>query len=93
MARKFFYVCAGLLCLAIAFQMGVKSAGAQAGSGFVGISADTGLSHTYLALEANGQVYETTNQGTTWTYRGNAYSNAPTPTQHRTFGQVKEQYR
>ena len=30
MAKRFFYVCAGLLCMAIAFQMGAKSAGAQA---------------------------------------------------------------
>ncbi len=31
MARKFFFVCAGLLCLAIAYDVGVKNATAQTG--------------------------------------------------------------
>jgi hypothetical protein len=31
MARRFFYVCAGLLCFMLAYQLGVRSAGAQTG--------------------------------------------------------------
>lgn len=31
MAKRFFYVCAGLLMLAIAYQLGVRAAGAQGG--------------------------------------------------------------
>jgi hypothetical protein len=30
MARKFFYVCLGLLCLVVAHQIGARSATAQA---------------------------------------------------------------
>src|SRR5213594_2223453 len=32
MAKRFFYVCAGLLCLAISYHLGAKSAGAQSGA-------------------------------------------------------------
>ena len=30
-ARAFFFVCAGLLCLGVAYHVGARSAGAQAG--------------------------------------------------------------
>ena len=33
MSKRFFYVCAGLLCLAIAYQMGASRATAQGSSG------------------------------------------------------------
>ena len=32
MAKKFFYVCAGLLMLALTYHLGAQSAGAQAAS-------------------------------------------------------------
>ena len=31
-AKRFFYVCAGLLCLALAYHLGARNAGAQAGT-------------------------------------------------------------
>jgi hypothetical protein len=33
-ARAFFFVCAGLLCLALAYHLGARSAGAQSGGQF-----------------------------------------------------------
>jgi len=33
MAKKFFYICAGILMLAISYHLGARSAGAQAGAG------------------------------------------------------------
>ncbi len=37
-AKRFFYVCAGLLCLALSYHLGARSAVAQAGSSVTGIT-------------------------------------------------------
>ncbi len=41
-AKTFLFVCAGLLCLAIAYHLGARSAGAQAPSGVECVNVDGG---------------------------------------------------
>lgn len=35
LAKRFFYVCAGILCLALAYHLGSTNAAAQAGAGHI----------------------------------------------------------
>jgi len=52
-ARAFFYVSAGLLCLALAYHLGATSAGAQGGASYTlgGISTSSSSDFTcYVAL-------------------------------------------
>lgn len=51
-ARAFFYVCAGILCLALAYHLGAKSAKAQSGITIEG----PGLIQHGGAIEATGCV-------------------------------------
>ena len=52
-ARAFFFVCAGLFLLALAYHLGARSAGAQApGNPVVGA-----FSTTSAVVTANGDVY------------------------------------
>ena len=53
MAKKFMYVCLGILALAIAFHLGARSA-ASYQTGFVSISKD---STGFVALKDDGTVY------------------------------------
>jgi hypothetical protein len=41
--RRFFFVCAGLLCLALAYHLGAKSAVAKAPGGIVDVAILTGV--------------------------------------------------
>ncbi len=81
-ARAFFFVCAGLLCLAVAYHLGATSAGAQApGNPLVAahVYATNGIAQ--WAWAANGDEYSTADGGATWAYRGNVFSaSGPTPT-------------
>ena len=90
-AKRFFYVCAGLLCLALAYHLGAKSAGAQApGNPVVGI---TGSSSYIAAVTSNGDVYLSSNDwgDGPWSFRSNIFNSA-TPAAQPTWGQVKAKY-
>lgn len=56
MARKFFYVCAGLLCLMLAYHLGARNATAQAGTGW------------FISGVGSGSAYVTTASGDVWRY-------------------------
>ena len=77
MARKFFYVCAGLFLLALSFHSGARSAGAQNGSvKVVGIAGD-GNYDVWQAVTDNGDVYRSkSNHGTQWVHVGNVFAGA-----------------
>jgi len=47
MARRFFFICAGLLCLAIAFQFGAVSGHAQTGVAVEGASIESVQDNTF----------------------------------------------
>ena len=69
-AKRFFYVCAGLLCLAVAYHLGATTAvGApQPGNPIVAMCAEPNNTGWTLALTANGDMYRTTTAGPTRTY-------------------------
>ena len=93
--RAFFFVCAGLLCLALSFHFGATSVTAQApGNPLVAMTVN-GFSnpHEYLAVTSNGDAYSSVSGGATWTLRGNVFSGEPTPAQQQTWGAVKSRYR
>ena len=95
MARKFFYVCAGMLMLALSYHFGASTATAQApsnpvvasfGGGFAGVVTANG--DVYLGGGgANGGVW------TNWSPVANVFSGGPTPALHESWGQVKARYR
>jgi len=90
MARKFFYVCAALLCLSLAFHFGYTTARAQAPGNPVVAVYSGGLP---LALAANGDAYQcTSSNGESWVFKGNVFAGGPTPAQHESWGQLKSRY-
>ena len=93
MAKRFFYVCAGLLCLALAYHFGATSATAQApGNPVVGIT--NGYNGGLQVVTANGDVYEgVLGSGPVWRLWSNVFTGAPTPVQPATLGSVKVRYR
>jgi hypothetical protein len=93
-ARAFFFICAGLLCLAIAYHLGATSVQAQEpGNPIVGFSGP-------LVCTANGDIYGAVALGGNasaygqWTRVGNVFT-GQIPTQaapQPTWGQVKAKY-
>ena len=96
MARKFFYVCAGMLMLALSYHFGASTATAQAsGNLVVAVTnfAQPAEAHSFLAVTASGDAYVTSSNGNTWVFSGNLFGGAPTPALHESWGQVKARYR
>ena len=126
MAKKFFYVCAGLFLLAGAYATGARSAHGAGGSVPIAIrgahftaSSDGRISefqgganpwvHVGTAPSAisafdeqgslifvvtdTGDVYSSSDRGSSWpVYWGNIFG-GPTPATHESFGGIKARYR
>ena len=97
MARKFFYIAAGMLMLALSYHFGASTATAQSGSSVTGFSV---LDPTqFFVMSPNGDVFyrQTSSYGGTFTggltFVGNFWSGGPTPALHESWGQVKARYR
>jgi len=59
-ARRFFYVCAGILLLVIAYSIGTSKADAQGGGQFAGIASLEGGNYggpALVAIASNGDVF------------------------------------
>jgi len=70
MARRFFYVCAGLFLLALSYQLGASTATAQAGNpSIVGVAWRLTDGHAYAAA-SDGSVYATPGYCAGWTRVG-----------------------
>src|SRR5438128_1757716 len=72
-AKRFFYVCAGILCLALAYHFGALSATAQApGNPVVGIAYFAAAGNSGVAVTTNGDVYESVagSDYSSWSLRG-----------------------
>jgi len=54
MAKKFFYVCAGLFLLAVSYQLGADRVAAQVGTNGVGFAA---WGNYVYVMTASGEVY------------------------------------
>ena len=71
-AKGFFYVCAGLLCLALAYHLGAPNATAQAPKSQ--IVSGYGTSTGFVVL-ANGYVYrDSVGDGAHWMKAGNVFA-------------------
>ena len=92
--QRFFYLCAALLCLSLAFHFGYTTARAQAPGNSAVALANESTGGYMLALTANGDLYRA--QGYTRTYSfelvGNIFSGGPTPALHESWGQLKSRY-
>ena len=78
MAKRLFYVSAAILCLMVSYHLGASRAQGRTGTNpAVGI-APNGI-NDFLAVTAVGDVYRSTNTGTTWAFQGNVFG-ATTPT-------------
>ena len=96
MAKRFFYVCAGLLCLALAYHLGASSATAQAaGNPVVFVSGLSGICPEYgsVCVTANGEPVGDQSISGPWTHIGNVFAGAPTNAKPETWGGLKTHYR
>jgi len=99
MARKFFYVCAGILMLALSFHLGATSATAQFGTPVTGVISTSG-GGGLVVMTSNGDCYVRdfaggypwSGFGPNMASVGNFWSGAPTPTQQGSWGQLKSRY-
>jgi len=96
MARKFFYVCAGMLMLALAYHFGASSVSAQVEPTIVGAFADN--CNGMIVVTANGNVFVRPNQVCANTFNGapvfagNFWAGSPTPSARESWGQLKSRY-
>ena len=89
MARKFFYVCAGMLMLALSYHLGANTATAQAPGNPVVATFIEGNA----VVTASGDVYQSSNGVIgPWTLMSNTFSGGPTPARQQTWGQLKSRY-
>jgi len=84
MAKRFFHLAAAILCLTLAYHFGSRNAFSAPPSGQLtnpAVALDSPLNDASVqfALTAIGDVYQTSNGGTTWRFVGNLHGN-PTPT-------------
>jgi hypothetical protein len=95
MAKKFFYMCGGILLLALSYHFGASSAKAQApGNSVVAGFGFVAGPYSTAALTANGDMYLYNLTSGGWTYSSNVFGGGPpTPTHVESFGSVKARYR
>lgn len=93
MAKKFFYVCGGLLMLALAYHLGATTATAQAPGNPVVSAYFSNQNLANYAVTSNGDVYVSTNSGQSYSRIGGVFGGAPVMTQEQSWGQVKARYR
>ena len=95
MARKFFYVCAGMLMLAVSYHFGASTATAQAPSNPV-VATFSNTVGVYLGgvVTSNGDVYTTSSgyPSGPWIHQSNIFTGGPTQTRQESWGQVKSRY-
>jgi hypothetical protein len=99
-AKRFFYVCAGILCLALAYHLGVQSATAQVGSTVNGFAMypGGGAASTCWVMTPSGDIYgryldpNSSGSSSPLYFVGNFWG-GPTPATQQTWGGVKARYR
>ena len=90
MARRFFYVAAGMLMLALSYHFGASTAGAQAPGNSVVAATPSCQSCGQIVFTANGDVYS--GAFAQWQHVGNVFTGSPTPALQESWGQVKSRY-
>jgi hypothetical protein len=100
-ARAFFFVCAGLLCLALVYHLGAQNAGAQLGSSIAGVlDYAGGRAGGIVVVTQSGDCY--VEEFTTSLQYGGVLAGAPrplgnfwsgaTPAERISIGQLKARY-
>ena len=94
-AKAFFFVCLGILALAVAYHFGATTATAQAPGNACVAMTNYNLSSTIgyeiSVLTENGDVYGW--DRSTWTHISNVFTNSPPVTvQRESWGSVKQRY-
>jgi hypothetical protein len=90
MAKRFFYVCAGMFLLALSYHLGARSAGAQAPGNPVVAVFDA----SHEVITANGDIYapSTTVCGAYY-HCGSVFGGGPTSAKGESWGMLKARYR
>jgi hypothetical protein len=107
MAKRFFFVSLGILCLAAAYHLGVVSSQAQGGGEIAGV-ANLAPHYGFMAVTTGGDVYATygipqcTGSGMVWSDNGQPdciwtlvgnILDGPIPAKDSSFGAIKSHYR
>ena len=90
MAKRFMYVCFGILALLVAYHLGASSAQSQAGT-FVSIGGNSRDTAMFLLTDC-GDCYmlDMSYSPHRWVYMGNPTGG--TPTQSTTWGAIKAEF-
>lgn len=93
MAKKFMYVCLGVLALAIAYHLGVQVQIAQSQPGERAVLMAAGDTRVYVMTDT-GKIYECHDQSPPgiWSHWLTWTGNPPTLTQPTTWGKVKAEW-
>ena len=91
-AKNFFYACAGILLLVIAFTIGAATGHSQvSGDSIIGI-AGVGSRDGVFVITANGRIWEFLRNPNTWT-EYEPFPGSPLPVEGTTMGDIKKKYR
>lgn len=97
MARKFFYICAGMVMLALSYDLGANTATAQGPGNPVVAAGEMTFSNSTsnFVITSSGDLFTAASNspGTSWVHLGNVFTGASTPALHESWGQVKARYR
>ena len=75
MAKRFFFICAGILCLAFAYHLGAKNASAQSGTGHIKDIRPSGDSkgEVFLVVTDADDIYAINRSNVVWEARGTGW--------------------
>ncbi|MGH7741097.1 MAG: hypothetical protein ACRENS_03655 [Candidatus Eiseniibacteriota bacterium] len=75
MAKRFFFICAGILCLAFAYHLGAQSAVAQSGTGHIKdvVPLTDREGNLFLAFTDQDDIYTIDRTKVVWEARGTGW--------------------
>ena len=92
--KRMFYASASILCLAVAYHLGARNAGAQAPGNAIVTALSVGCpTYTYTVVTANGDVYGSIDCNSPWVRLSNVFASGPTAAPTKTLGQIKVEHR
>lgn len=98
MAKKFFYVCAGVFLLALSYHLGAESAKAQGPTPGAQFGFAVDASNNMYVMTDDGNVFLRMHNGINGLAgpvypMGNFWAGGPTPAKQESWGTVKQRYR
>jgi hypothetical protein len=89
MAKKFMYVCLGILALAAAYHLGAESACSTLANRAVMFSMDQG---GFYVMTDTGEIWGYSHSSGVWTHLVTWPYDPPTQTRQGTWGQIKAEF-